>query len=226
MAAIRVLFLGMRGHFSRPPLEALIAAGVRVVGVWLPGEGGPHLASPSPTRTANLVGEELPVLNRYVEHNIVHVAWDHGIPVYEVGDLKSMETLELARSMRPDVLAMACFDRLVPRELRELARLSVNVHPSLLPENRGPAPLYWTFKLGLTKTGVTIHMLEERADAGPILAQREMPVPEGIGEAELEQQLAKLGGKLLVEVVQQFAAGSLLPQPQDESRATTYPWPT
>jgi len=173
-----------------------------------------------------LVGEELPVLNRYVEHNIVHVAWDHGVPVYEVGDLKSVETLELARSMRPDVLAMACFDRLVPRELRELARLSVNVHPSLLPENRGPAPLYWTFKLGLTKTGVTVHMLEERADAGPILAQREMPVPEGISEAELEQQLAKLGGKLLVEVVQQFAAGSLQPQPQDESRATTYPWPT
>ncbi len=220
-SASRVLLLGMTGSFSLPSLEALLAAGIEVCGVMVPGRsGGPHLASPAAE------GEDLRVLNPYAERSIVHVAWEHDVPVYEIGDLKADETLKVARAMKPEVLAVACFDRLIPRELKQLARLPVNVHPSLLPANRGPAPLFWTFRLGLTTTGVTVHELTDVADAGPILTQAEVPVPRGVMGAELDQRLAELGGELLVNVVRRLEAGELKPQPQDESRASYQGWPT
>jgi len=159
------------------------------------------------------------VLTRYARHTIVQVAWDHGIPVQEVaaaGDIK----------VDADILVVACFDRLIPRETRSAAKLAVNIHPSLLPDNRGPAPLFWTFRLGRRTTGVTVHLLEDKPDAGAILAQREVPVPDGIDGVELEQQLASLGGELLVQVIRDYRAGQLQPRPQDETRATSHPWPS
>ncbi len=212
MAGARVLFLGMTGRFSRPPLERL---GRRAVAVWVPRDELRALTPPP--------SKGLPVLTPYAERSIVHLAWELGIPLYEVGDLKASQTLALAAELQPDVLAVACWPRLIPRELRSLVGLAVNVHPSLLPEGRGPAPVFWTLRLGQRRTGVTIHVLEDQADAGPILAQLEVSVPPGAGEAELEQQLAELGGDLLVQVLEQFERGALHPVPQDESRATYHP---
>jgi methionyl-tRNA formyltransferase len=157
---------------------------------------------------------------------IVQIGWEQHIPVLEAADLTSEDTIKTTTELKPDVIAVACFDRLIPSQFRALARLAVNVHPSLLPENRGPAPLFWTFRLGLRETGVTVHVLEDRADAGVILAQREVPVPDGIDGAVLDYQLAQTGGELLIETLRQFEAGTLLQRPQDESRATVYAWPT
>src|SRR5690242_3668151 len=111
MAAPRVLFLGMAGAFSVPPLEALLAAGIELAEVALPGPAT-RLVEPSPPAG-------LPVLTRYAARTIVRVAWEHGIPVREVADLRDLET--------PEVLAVACFDRLVPRSVWQRAELAVNV---------------------------------------------------------------------------------------------------
>jgi methionyl-tRNA formyltransferase len=198
MAGPRLLFFGLAGAFSLPPLEALVAAGIEVCGVVVPEESRPG---------------GLPVLNPYARRNIVQVAREQGLPLLNIREVAAV---------RPEVLAVACFDRLIPRTIRELAALAVNVHPSRLPENRGPDPVYWTLKLGHRKTGVTVHVLENRADAGPILAQRQVDVPEGSSYEQLEHMLAELGGQLLVDVVRGFEAGTLEPRPQDESLATNY----
>lgn len=208
--ALNVTFLGMAGAFSLPPLEALLAAGVPVRGVVLPGAE----TRPVPPKAPD---GGLPVLTPYAERSIVHLAWERGIPVREVADLAALDP--------PDVLVVACFPRLIPRAVWARARLAVNIHPSLLPDNRGPAPLYWTFRLGQRRTGVTVHLLADRADAGDIVAQREVAIPEGTTEQELELQLARLGGELLVGVLRDFERGQLRPIPQDESRATSHPWP-
>ncbi|HVA23527.1 MAG TPA: formyltransferase family protein [Chloroflexota bacterium] len=217
--ASSVLFLGMAGAFSLPPLEVLLQAGVQVCGVVLPlppREGAGVRKLEAPARPSALA---LPILMPHVRRNIGHVAWERGIPVYEVADLSALD-------MAPDIIAVACFDRLIPRAMRARAKLAVNVHPSLLPANRGPAPLFWTFRLGERTTGVTIHLLEDKADAGAILAQREVPVAEGIDGAELDQELARIGGELLVQVVADFEKARLRPTIQDESRATSHPWPS
>jgi methionyl-tRNA formyltransferase len=212
-SALTVLFLGMAGAFSLPPLEALIAAGIRVSAVVMPGSTNRQVTPPK------AVG--LTVLAPYPRRNIVHVAWEHAIPVWEVADLSAPDILALV----PDVIAVACFDRLLPRRLWSRAALAVNVHPSLLPRNRGPAPLFWTLRLREPITGVTVHLLDDRADAGPIAAQRELPVPDGADPDQLEHDLAVAGGVLLVEVLREFASGTLQPRPQDETQATSYPWP-
>lgn len=213
----RVLFLGMFGAFSRAVCEAALDAGANVYAVIVPGSGpAEHLLPASGAQS------RLPILTPYVEQNIVHLAWERDIPVF--ADSNVTNGVALA-GVQPDILAVACWPRIIPRSVRELARLAVNVHPSLLPENRGPEPLFWTFRLGLARTGVTVHLLEDRADAGPILAQRELPVPNGINGADLELELARAGGELLARVAAESAAGPLRPVPQDESRATYHPAP-
>jgi methionyl-tRNA formyltransferase len=99
------------------------------------------------------------------------------------------------------------------------------VHPSLLPDNRGPDPLFWTFQRGDQQTGVTVHLMDQGLDSGPIVLQERVPVPDGVSESELERHLAQRGGVLLISAVQGLAGGSLKPMPQDGARRTRYSWP-
>jgi methionyl-tRNA formyltransferase len=193
----------MAGAFSLAVLESALRAGANLCGV---------LLSAAP-RTG------LPVLAPYAHRTILDVARERGVAARAAVKLTDEDTLAFVRQAQPEVIAVACWPRLVPSAFRGLASLAVNVHPSLLPDNRGPAPVYWTLRLGYPTTGVTVHVLTDRADAGPILAQREVPVPAGISAEELELQLAELGGQLLAH------AHEGEPQPQDESRATYHGWP-
>src|SRR5204862_1767507 len=100
------------------------------------------------------------------------------------------------------IICVACFSQRIPRIILDLPRLGcLNVHPSLLPANRGPVPLFWTFREGHQQTGVTIHLMNEGMDTGDILAQEPIEVPSGISYAQLELQCATLGGKLLARTV-------------------------
>jgi methionyl-tRNA formyltransferase len=211
MAGTRVLFVGMTGSFSLPPLQALLRAPeIEVVGVLAPGQGEPHLVERPPLPPG--------VLQTLQLHNIVQLAWGVGIPVFEAGSFRDLSALA---PVQPDVIAVACFPRLLPASFRALARLgAVNVHPSMLPKNRGPDPIGWTLRSGERHTGVTIHLLAGKADAGDILAQAPIDVPLGATRNELEIRCAALGGQLLLEVIRKLAAGTIERVPQDESQAT------
>ena len=226
-AQLSVVFFGMTGRFSPPPLRALLRAGIDVRAVILPAlPGSPPLAPitfpPRPSRR-----RALPLAGAPAEPNILEIAREAGIDVYEVGSLAAPETLALIRDLAPDALCVACFNRRLPPALLAMARLGcLNVHPSLLPDNRGPDPLFWTFQRDDRETGVTIHLMDTGLDTGPILAQRPIPIPEGITEAALERACAETGGDLLVSALRGLANGSLTPRPQDPARATTYPLPS
>jgi methionyl-tRNA formyltransferase len=99
------------------------------------------------------------------------------------------------------------------------------LHPALLPANRGPAPLFWTFREGFTHAGVTAHLMDGGLDSGPIVAQEGFELADGTTGDELELRCAALGGEVLVAAARGLADGTLRPRPQDEARATTYPWP-
>jgi methionyl-tRNA formyltransferase len=129
-------------------------------------------------------------------------------------------------ALRPHAICVACFPYRLPREIIRIPRLgSLNVHPSLLPDNRGPDPLFWTFRRGDKFTGVTIHLMERGLDTGPILLQKRLEVPDGTSEQLLEQRLADCGAKLLREALSGLAAGRIQPVPQESARATRYPLP-
>jgi len=225
----RIIFLGMLGAFSQAPLVALLEAGMDVRAVVVPADPAtppPALpvVRPAPPPVAR---SRLPVLRPAVARTIVHIAWERALPVVEVGRLDDPRMVSLLASYAPDVIAVACFDRKVPRAVLDLPPLGcLNVHPSLLPANRGPAPLFWTFRHGDAETGVTIHLMSEELDAGDILVQERLAVPDGITGDELERRTATLGGGLLVWAIRALAAGTATPRPQQPELASAYPYPS
>jgi methionyl-tRNA formyltransferase len=234
--ALTIIYFGATGAFSLPPLQALLDSGLCVRAVVVPALDAPTVggAPPSPIlRRAPAVAQAqsqrrlLPLLTPVRDRSIVSLAAEREIPVYEVARLADELTLATLRAFAPDIICVACFARRLPPALLALPRLGcLNVHPSLLPDNRGPDPLFWTFQRGDRETGVTIHLMDAKLDTGPILAQERVGVPEGSHEAALERQLAARGGALLVGALDELAAGTAQPMPQDDARATTYSWPT
>ena len=212
-----MLFLGTLGAFSLRVCESALDAGADVAAVVVHADAQAGRLLPRASKTG-----DLPILTPYRERSLAQLAWEREIPAFSSPDAGDLARLA---GFSPDVVAVACWPRLISRSTRDLARLAVNVHPSLLPDNRGPAPLFWTFRLGQRRTGVTVHLLGDRADMGAILAQRDVPVPDGVAGADLEANLARLGGELLARVTQDFVQGSLDPKKQDESRASYHPWP-
>lgn len=194
---LRVLYLGMRGAFSLPPLQALIAAGHDVCAVLVPGDRAERsITELRPTPSPSL----LPIINPHVARSIVQLAWEHAIPVFEIGDIRA--AAELIAAHKPDVAIVACWDRRIPARLLTIPRLGfVNLHPSLLPAYRGPAPLFWTLRDGLHETGVTLHRMEATLDTGPIVAQAPLTLPDSVSETHADTLLATLGGHLLIDAL-------------------------
>ena len=233
---LNIIYFGLSGAFSGPPLEALIEAGFAIRAIVLPAlsssGSGPTVTPPYtwfslPSPPLATRRHSLPLLGMTPKRTIVQIATDHLIPVLEISRLRDPATLSALAGLEPDILCVACFSQRIPREILHLPRLgSLNVHPSLLPDNRGPDPLFWTFWRGDTSTGVTIHLIDEGIDTGPIVVQECIEVPPGISEAALEQECATVGGSLLIHAIRGLDAASINPTLQNESLASTYPWPT
>jgi methionyl-tRNA formyltransferase len=122
-------------------------------------------------------------------------------PLWAVGAFAEPPLYEKLRKLAPDLIVTCGFPRRLPAALAHAAARygAVNLHPALLPMDRGPQPLFWCFRRGDAETGVTLHALSDGLDEGDIIAQRRIPVPRGIGGAELSADLGKLAGELLID---------------------------
>lgn len=120
-----------------------------------------------------------------------------------------------------DLFLVVAYGKIIPKSTLAIPRLgALNVHPSLLPRLRGASPIQSAI-LGEDKTGVTIMLLDEEMDHGPILAQTEYACESWPPKASvLEKDLSKLGGEMLAETLPKYAAGEITPIPQDDSWAT------
>lgn len=227
---VRVLFFGMECDFSLPVLEALLRNNIHIVAVIVPSDESslpgihmsPAILQKLPPRLARGM---LPMISAPT-HSIVQLAWAHAIPVWQVRTLNDPEILNVLAAYQPDLLCVACFSKIIPPSLLHLPPLGcINVHPSLLPVNRGPLPLFWTFYEGQKETGITIHRMTEKLDSGPILEQEAIAVPEGISYTELELLCAQLGGRLLTCAIEKLVAGNSREQAQDEEQASYHTYP-
>ncbi|MCB0179796.1 MAG: methionyl-tRNA formyltransferase [Anaerolineae bacterium] len=225
---IRILFFGMTGRFSIPPFEQLLNLGVDLCGVIVPA-ALPHSSDePQPVIAPPPPPTDLPLVDPYLAPNIIHRAWANDLPVWEVGSLSTPGTLDLLRGLQPDLIVVACFPFVFPSALLSLPRYGcLNLHPSLLPAYRGPAPLFWIARQDERFTGVTLHLMAEALDSGDIVAQTRFERPEGISEAELEQRCAIEGSNLLADVIERLKRGQSLPRrPQIEAEASYFPSPS
>ena len=128
---------------------------------------------------------------------------------------------------KPDFFIVAAYGQILPKEILEIPRFgTIGVHPSLLPKYRGPSPIQTAILSGDEITGVTLYLMDERIDSGPILAKRELENYElGIMNYEkLHNKLAELGADLLIEFLRKYENlrkyEKITGVSQDESQAT------
>ena len=121
------------------------------------------------------------------------------------------------------MLVVACTDFILDYRWLNLARLaSLNVHPSLLPRYRGGAPLFWQVKNRDTEFGVTLHVMTDIIDAGPVVGQTPVTWCSDLSLAEFEHSIGHVGGRLVAEVVDQLSHGATVrTHDQCDMQATT-----
>ncbi len=135
--------------------------------------------------------------------------------------LRSAEGREVIHEFAPDGLLLAAYGQLVPPDLLAVAvRPPLNVHPSLLPRHRGAAPVAATILAGDLEAGVSLMVMTDHLDAGPIVAQWKVPLTGRETTPQLEGDLAALAAERVPAELAAWAAGSLATVPQVEYLAT------
>ena len=158
---------------------------------------------------------------RVVASPVKRWAEEAGIPVLTPTSFRKPEVIEELRGWRPDVVVVAAYGKLLPREVLGVpARGVLNVHPSLLPRHRGASPVASAILNGDPITGVTIMLLDEGLDSGPVLAREEEAVLGTDTTETLTNRLAEMGARLLVATLPRWTEGLVEAIPQEESDAT------
>ena len=152
-------------------------------------------------------------------------AEENKIPFLQPIDLKS-ESLKLASSASK-LFLLASYGKIIPREVLTIPEFGIlNIHPSLLPKYRGSTPIQSAILAGEVETGVTLMLMDEQVDHGPILKAKGYPPRRRAGKLKAtsflaaRDELAKLGAQLFVETAPDYLAGKLKPEPQDHDQAT------
>ncbi len=125
------------------------------------------------------------------------------------------------KEVNPDLVVVASYGKIIPKSFLDLPRYGcLNVHPSLLPKYRGASPIQNTILNNEKEAGVSIILMDEKMDHGPIVASIKYQISEKIRYKELEKELAKLSAKLLKEVLPKWLKGKVKPKEQEHSQAT------
>lgn len=142
------------------------------------------------------------------------------LPIYQFAKLDAAAIAKIAK-LEPDLIIVAAYGNFLPKKLLELPKHGcLNLHPSLLPKYRGASPVATAILNGETKTGVSIILLDEEMDHGPIVAQTETEILEDDDGASLLYSLACEGADLLIKILPDHLAGKIMPQAQDDNEAT------
>ncbi|MBW1980691.1 MAG: methionyl-tRNA formyltransferase [Deltaproteobacteria bacterium] len=200
-----VVFLGTP-EFAVPSLETLLQGGVRVL-----------LVITQPDRPRGR-GRKLQV------PPIKEVAARHDLPVFQPASIKVPDAQQRVRAAAADCLVVVAYGQILPAALLRAAPLgAVNLHASLLPRYRGPAPIQWALLQGDRVTGVTTMLLDEGMDTGDLLLSREVKIEPEDNAGTLHDRLAGVGAALLLETLEGLGAGTLQARAQDHARATYAP---
>ncbi|MEW5958105.1 MAG: methionyl-tRNA formyltransferase [Chloroflexota bacterium] len=208
---VRIIYMGTP-EFAVPPLKALLAPPETLSGQWevaavvtqpdRPSGRGRKMTA-SPVKTAALAA---------------------GVEVLQPKSLKIQEAAAELAERRPDLIVVAAFGQLLPKSVLTLPPFGcINIHASLLPRWRGAAPVAAAIRAGEAETGVTLMLMDEGLDTGPMLARRAAPIRADHSRDALSAELAGVGAALLLETLPAWLAGEIEPEAQDDRLATLAP---
>ena len=202
---MRILFMGTPS-FAVASLRRLVEDGHEVCGVFT-----------QPDRPKNRGHKMMPP-------PVKEYALSVGLPVYQPEKMRDGTALSLVQQLQPELIVVAAYGRILPREILEAPALgAINVHSSILPKYRGAAPINWAILNGEAVTGVTIMYMEEGMDTGDIILCRETEIGPEEDAQELTVRLAELGADALREAMVQLSAGTVVRIPQNGENATYAP---
>ena len=192
---MRVIFMGTP-DFAVPALTALVAAGHEVVAAYS-----------QPPRPGGRRGKEL------TPSPVQREAEARGIEARHPVSLRSAEEQERFAALEADIAVVAAYGLILPQAVLSAPRHGcLNIHASLLPRWRGAAPIQRAVLAGDAETGVTIMRMEAGLDTGPMLLAGRTPI-DGKTAGDLTEELAAMGGRLMVEVLGDLGAYPEVPQP-------------
>ncbi len=199
---MKVVFMGTPA-FSVRPLDYLVNEGYDIVAVYTQPDkssGRGRLLAVSPVK---------------------QYAVNRQLPVLQPQNFRDRETVAELATLTPDIIVVAAFGQILPKTILDIPRYGcLNIHPSLLPRFRGVSPIPAAILAGDTFTGVCIMQLDPGMDTGPILTEAQTPVLPWDTTGSLTSRLAQIGGHLLIDVIQPWLNGEIVPKPQDDSKAT------
>lgn len=190
-------------EFAVPPLAALVNAGFDIRAVV--------------TQPERAVGRGL----KLAPSPVAEAAQKEGLKVLTPESVKTDEFILAIRGLQPELFVVAAYGAILPAYLLDIPRRgALNIHPSLLPRHRGASPIETAILEGDTETGVTITLMDEGMDHGPIVLQEKLPIAKNENRLTLSKKLAALSADLIVKTVPEWLAGNLQASPQQHAAAT------
>jgi len=205
MSSYRIIFMGTP-DFSVPALRALHANQHDVLAV---------VTQPDRPKGRG---------RRLVPPPVKEVAATMGYPVLQPLKIKEPWFIKKIIGMDPELFVVVAYGRLLPGSFLSIPHLgAINIHPSLLPKYRGPAPAQWAIINGEKETGVTSIWMDEGMDTGDILLSTRVLIRPDDTTGSLNRRLAEVGGQLLIETLAMLKSEGLASNPQDKLVATYAP---
>lgn len=199
---MRVVFMGTP-DFAAASLKRILQDGFEVVGVF---------TQPDKPKGRGMELSFSPVKE---------LALSFGIPVFQPEKMKDGTAHAALQQLKPDILAVVAYGRILPPELLELPKYgAVNVHGSLLPKYRGAAPIQWAVLNGDTVTGVTTMYLANEMDTGDIIYTEETEIGEFETSGELYKRLQEMGAALLSRTLHDIENGTAPRRAQENEKAS------
>jgi methionyl-tRNA formyltransferase len=145
-----------------------------------------------------------------------------GLPTFQPERIRAPESIAQLQQVGADAIVVAAYGQILPRSVLAIPALGcINVHPSLLPRHRGAAPIPASILAGDAVTGVSIMLMDEGMDTGPVLAVQREELGADDDQITLTSRLALVGAELLADTLSELAAGRLAPRPQTSEDATS-----
>ncbi|MDD3847045.1 MAG: formyltransferase [Syntrophorhabdaceae bacterium] len=141
----------------------------------------------------------------------VEIAREYGIPVYTPDNVNDEQWTTVIHDMHPDVIFSFYYRRMIPKSILDIPRIgSFNLHGSLLPQYRGRCPVNWALIAGEERTGVTLHFMVEKPDAGDIVAQKEVAIAFEDDVFSVYMKLVGAARELMQKVLPDLEAGTFV----------------
>ena len=149
---------------------------------------------------------------------VKQAALEYGLPVLQPEKIKTEEFTARLEEMQPDLIGVVAFGQILSQRILDIPRLGcVDVHASLLPSYRGAAPIHWSIINGEEETGVTTMLMDAGLDTGDMLLKDKVAITPDMTTEELHDKLMDMGGRLLSDTIDGLAAGTIVPEKQDDS---------